>query len=276
MQKSKHQILAAAIARILKPLIRILLRNGISYGTFADIAKRQFIDVARNEFSIEGRKQSVSRVSVITGLTRKEVRRVAGLNRSEERETAERYNRAARVVAGWRRDADFLDQKGKPMLLSVSGNSNSFQELVRRYSGDVPYRAVLDELEGDGSVERLDENRVKLTQRAYLPKADESMKLHILGVDTSLLIDTIDHNLKTEHPFTRFQRKVLYDNLPDEALPEFRRLSAKASQKLLEKFDTWLSRHDRDTQPGMQGSGQNMSGIGIYYFEKPLSDREED
>ena len=71
MQKSKHQILAAAIARILKPLIRILLRNGISYGTFADIAKRQFIDVARNEFSIEGRKQSVSRMSVITGLTRK-------------------------------------------------------------------------------------------------------------------------------------------------------------------------------------------------------------
>jgi hypothetical protein len=215
-------------------------------------------------------------VAVITGLTRKDVRRVAGLNRSEERETAERYNRAARVVAGWRRDANFLDQKGKPMLLSVSGNSNSFQELVRRYSGDVPYRAVLDELEGDGSVERLDENRVKLTQRAYLPKADESMKLHILGVDTSLLIDTIDHNLKADHPFTRFQRKVLYDNLPDEALPEFRRLSAKASQKLLEKFDTWLSQHDRDTRPGTQGSGQNMSGIGIYYFEKPLSDREED
>jgi hypothetical protein len=69
---------------------------------------------------------------------------------------------------------------------------------------------------------------------------------------------------------------VLYDNLPDEALPEFRRLSAKASQKLLEKFDTWLSQHDRDTQPSTQGSGQNMSGIGIYYFEKPLSDGEED
>ena len=70
--------------------------------------------------------------------------------------------------------------------------------------------------------------------------------------------------------------EVLYDNLPDEALPEFRRFSAKASQKLLEKFDKWLSQHDSDTQPGMQGSGQNMSGIGIYYFEKFLSDREDD
>jgi hypothetical protein len=273
MQKSKHQILAAAVARILKPLIRILLRNGISYGTFADIAKSQFIDVARNEFSIEGRKQSVSRVSVITGLTRKEVRRVVGLEPSEDRENAERYNRAARVVAGWRRDAAFLDRKGKPMVLSVTGKANSFQELVRRYSGDIPYRAVLDELEADGSVERLDESRVKLTQRAYLPKADESMKLHILGVDTALLIDTIDHNLKAEHPFTRFQRKVLYDNLPDEALPEFRRLSSKASQNLLEKFDRWLSQHDRDTRPGIEGSGRNTAGIGIYFFEKQPSDR---
>ena len=66
MQKSKHQILTAAVARILKPLVHILLRNGISCGTFADIAKRQFVDVAQNEFSIQGRKESVSRVSVIT------------------------------------------------------------------------------------------------------------------------------------------------------------------------------------------------------------------
>ena len=88
MHQNKHQILVAAVARLLKPLVRVLLRNGVSYGTFADIAKRQFVEVARNEFSIQGRKQSLSRVSVITGLTRKEVARVSGLhlytmNRSE-------------------------------------------------------------------------------------------------------------------------------------------------------------------------------------------------
>jgi hypothetical protein len=109
------------------------------------------------------------------------------------------------------------------VLLSVSGTPNSFQELVKRYSGDIPYRAVLDELVADGSVERIEENKVKLIQRAYLPKADESMKLHILGVDTAFLVDTIEHNLNRKDQPPRFQRKVLYDNLPDEALPEFRR-----------------------------------------------------
>ena len=275
MQASKHHILSAAVARILKPLIRMLLRSGVSYGTFADIAKRQYIEVALNEFSIEGRKQSVSRVSVITGLTRKEVRRLIGLDQAQEDQISDRYNRAARVVAGWRRDEDFLDRQGNPMDLFISGGAKSFQGLVRRYSGDIPYRAVLDELDAAGSVERLDEDRVRLIHRAYLPKADESMKLHILGVDTALLIDTIDHNLNMKHQPPRFQRKVLYDNLPTEALPEFRRLSSKAGQALLEKLDKWLSGHDRDVNPKAPGTGRNTVGVGIYYFEEQR-DREEE
>ncbi|HOD35897.1 MAG TPA: DUF6502 family protein [Syntrophales bacterium] len=275
MQPNKHQILVTAVARLLRPLVRVLLRNGVSYGTFADIAKRQFVDVARDEFSIEGRKQSLSRISVITGLTRKEVARVSSLRQRDDEPSRDRYNRASRVIAGWRRDRDFLDRKGRPMALTVSGKVKSFQELVRRHSGDVPYRAVLDEMQTDGSVERLDENRVRLRERAYLPKADETMKLHILGVDTAYLIDTIDHNMGRTLEPPRFQRKVLYDNLPDGALREFRRLSAEAAQGLLEKLDRWLSSHDRDTNPGAGGSGRNTAGVGIYYFEKPCDEEDQ-
>jgi len=276
MKKSKHQMLAAATARILKPLIRILLRNGVSYGTFADIAKSQFVEVARKEFGIEGRKQSISRVAVITGLTRKEVQRHVRVRQPNDAESADRYNRAARVIGGWRRDEQFLDHRGKPAILAITGDGDTFQELVRRYSGDVPHRAVLDELVAEGGAERLDGDRVKLIDRAYLPRADESMKLHILGADTAFLIDTIDHNLKREQQAPRFQRKVLYDNLPDEALSEFQRLSSRAAQNLLEKLDRWLSDHDRDTQPDITGSGRNLAGVGIYYFEKPYSGSEED
>ncbi len=161
------------------------------------------------------------------------------------------------------------------MELSISGSANSFQELVRRYSGDMPYRAILDELDAADSVERLDDNRVKLIHRAYLPKADESMKLHILGVDTALLIDTIDHNLNKKDRSPRFQRKVLYDNLPAEALPEFRRLSSRAAQNLLERLDKWLSGHDRDVNPKAGGTGRNTAGVGIYYFEEQHDGEDE-
>jgi hypothetical protein len=276
MKKNKHQILATAVARILRPLIRILLRNGVSYGTFADIARSQFVEVARKEFAIEGRKQTISRMAVVTGLTRKEIHRITRQSQPDDRSSADRYNRAARVIAGWRRDRDFLSPRGKPMVLPVSGPGNTFQELVRRYSGDIPHRAVLDELAAEGTVLVTDDDQVRLVERAYVPKADESMKLHILGVDTAYLIDAIGHNLRAGGAPPMFQRKVLYDNLPDDVLPEFRRLSRKYSQRLLEKLDGWLAARDRDANPDVRGDGRNIAGLGIFYIEEPFAGDEPD
>jgi len=267
--------LAKAIQTLLKPLVRILLRNGISYGTFADLAKWVYVDVAGREFGISGRRQSVSRVAVLTGLTRKEVQRLRELPRPHERETAERYNRAARVIAGWRREREFLDSEGRPAPLPMSGETGSFASLVRGFSGDMPARAVLDELERVGAVRQLDDGRVELVARAYIPRTSESDKLHILGTDVSYLITTIDHNVRSDRAEPRFQRKVAYDNLPDQALPEFRKLSAQKAHALLEHLDEWLSRHDRDTQPAFAGTGRNRAGIGIYYFEEPYEDEGE-
>lgn len=271
MEKNKHQILAAAVARILRPLIRILLRNGVSYGTFADIARSQFVEVARREFAVGGRRPTTSRLAVVTGLTRKEIHRILRQSSPDDRSSADQYNRAARVVAGWRRDKDFLDPRGAPRTLAISGPGNSFQELVRRYSGDIPHRAVLDELSAEGTVRLSNSDRVRLVERAYVPRADESMKLHILGVDTAYLMDAIGHNLLMPDAAPKFQRKVLYDNLPDEALPEFRRLARNHSQKLLEKLDAWLASHDRDTKSDVSGGGRNIAGLGIFYIEAPFT-----
>ena len=182
MGKSTLQAITTAIARILRPLVRILLKNGISYRTFADIARSQFVEIAQKEFGVEGRKQSVSRIAVITGLTRKEVRRQLEFSAPSDRRKSDRYNRASRVVAGWRRDKEFLNSKGKPDILSVRGTGKTFQQLVTRYSGDIPYRAVLDELLKAEVVVCPDENRVKLIKQAYVPQGDEAMKLHILAL----------------------------------------------------------------------------------------------
>jgi hypothetical protein len=72
-----------------------------------------------------------------------------------------------------------------------------------------------------------------------------------------------------------FQRKVAYDNLPDEVLPVFRKHSAKRAQALLESLDRWLAQRDRDITPTVKGSGRNQAGIGIYYFEEPFSIEED-
>ena len=266
--------LSAAVLRLLRPLVRILLRNGVSYSTFSDFVKWVYVDVAGKEFGIEGRKQSASRVSVITGLSRKEVMRVRQLSRPDDRASTEKYNRAARVIAAWRRDRNFLDAEGKPAPLPMAGPHVSFSALVKRFSGDVPVRATLDELIRVGAVERLEDGRVSLLTRTYIPKSSDADKLHILGTDVAHLISTIDHNLKSDPIGPFFQRKVAYDNLPDEVLPVFRKHSAKRAQAFLESLDRWLAQRDRDATATDKGTGRNQAGIGIYYFEEPYSIKE--
>lgn len=256
----------------MRPLIRILLRHGFSFRSFAEIAKRVYVDIGMEEFGIEGRKQTISRVAVLTGLTRKDVQRILNKTSYEDSETRERYNRAARVVAGWVRDGDFADEHGRPARLPIDGNPG-FGLLVKRYSGDVPARAVLDELLRVGTVRRLEDGRVELLSRAYVPRTSDLDKIGILGTDVADLITTIDHNLQRGEWSPFFQRKVMYDNLPGEAIGEFRQISAEQAQQLMERLDEWLSRHDRDVNPRMKGTGRKRAGIGIYYFEEDLADR---
>ncbi len=276
MNTNHLKSLSSAVLRLLRPLVRILLRKGVSYGTFADWAKWVYVDIAMKEFTIKDKKQSTSRISVLTGLSRKEVKRLQEIARPEDGGRDEKYNRAARVIAAWRRERDFLNADGEPSVLSITGPWATFSEIVRRYSGDVPVRAILDELLRIGAVEQLDNGKISLLAKAYIPEINEADKLHILGTDVAHLITTIDHNLKSESTKkSRLQRKVAYDNLPDEILPAFRKLSTKRAQNLLENLDKWLAEHDCDVNPSVQGSGRNIAGLGIYYFEEPYSSEDQ-
>jgi len=180
------------------------------------------------------------------------------------------------VIAGWVRDREFSDAAGDPMALGAEGAGASFGLLVKRYSGDVPARAVLDELLRVGAAERMGDGRIRLLARAYIPSTSDLDKLDILGADVADLIATIDHNLQRGGSDPRFQRKVMYDNVPEESAAEFRALSAAQAQALLEAMDKWLSQHDRDANPSRTGKGRVRAGVGIYYFEENLEQQSED
>jgi hypothetical protein len=269
-----RKTLTASILKLLRPLVRLMLRNGFTYGDFADLSKWTFMDVASKEFGIPGRKQTVSRVSVITGLTRKEVSRLQKIDTPDDSAIAHQYNRAARVISGWLRDPRFQTKKGIPAPLFFDKGKASFSELVKEHSGDVPPRAIYDELVRVGTIAKDESGKITLLSDGYIPRTGEKGKLHILGTDVQLLLDTIDHNLQRDSQTPYFQRKVSYDNLPVEALLEFRNMSAEMSQALLLECDKYLSQHDRDINPDASGTGRKQAGIGIYYFEQDITQDE--
>lgn len=271
MDTSINKTLNQAILRLLRPLVRLLLRNGISVHVFTDLLRWVYTDVAFREFGIAGKKQTISRVSVITGLSRKEVQRLRKLEVPMDEEALQRYNRATRVISGWARDSCYTDKDGRPLPLPLDGPDASFNNLVKRFSGDMPVRAVLDELINVGAASIQADGTIKLLTRAYLPGADKKAKLNILGEDVADLIATINHNLENSTT-PLFQRKVSYDNVPADILEKFNALCTEDSQSLLEKLDQWLAARDRDTNPSVRGKGRRRVGLGIYYFDEDLDE----
>jgi hypothetical protein len=280
MKDSNTNPLHRALYRILRPMARLLLRNGIPFAEFAELVKRAYVDAAMEDFSDQRKKPTDSRAAVMTGLTRKEVKKqremLAGEHQGAKAKRQE--NRASRVVSGWVHDPAFQTNDGEPADLSFdasTSDSPGFSELVRRYSGDMTPRAVLQELVRVGVVEEVGDGNLALRQRAYVPAGDSEEMLQIFGEDVSDLIATIDHNLVGNEPNSQplFQRTLVYNNIPPEVMARWRHYAALQSQDLLEKLDKWLGPYDQDiASHGKSEASEDVirTGVGIFYFEDPV------
>ena len=264
-----HRALQVAVLHLMRPLCRLLLRHNMPFSVLEDLAKRAYVQVAMADFGIPGKKPSLSRASILTGLTRKDVQRLVTAPAPLPAAAGDGYNRAARVLTAWARDPDFCSGNGTPLPLPVQDADASFTALVRRHSGDMPVRAVLDELLRVGAVLQHADGTLLPAGRAYVPKASEIDKLDILGTDVADLIATIDHNLQHGDTDPRYQRKVLYLSMPVDAVAEFRRRSAAEAQALLESLDRWLATHDTDNPPDAPKAPRVRLGLGVYYIEAP-------
>jgi len=243
-----HEVLSLAFYRILKSMAKLAMRHGLSSAAMGELVRRAYLAAAEEIIKDEGGKIRATRISAMTGLYRKEIRRLEELPAPGQHETDIKYNRCTRVVTGWLRDSDFHTEQGQPADLSIGGE-NGFDELVRRYSGHM---------------------MIRLNTQGFVSASDIE-GFQILGTDTSALIDTIDHNLSVEKDQRHFQRKVMHYGIPDEHLESFRNYSAIESQKLLELLDRWLSeRLVKD-----ESCDSNSVGLGIYHFEsKENPDKE--
>lgn len=275
MKEAPDAALARAVVTLLKPLVRLLLKRGMAYGQFSELAKRAYVEVVERDFAVPGRKLTVSRISVLTGLTRKEAKRVLEAEPGEAAAVSRhRINRAARVVSAWVTSPAYHDGRGGPGSLPVESDEGvSFSSLVREHGADVTPRAVLDELLRVGAVERLRDGRIRLVERAYIPRADEAEKLAILGTDVADLIASIEHNLDPDAARTFYQRKVAYDNLPADYLPRLQERVKERAQALLEHLDREMAAQDLDVAPRADAKGGSRAMIGIYYFQE---ESEED
>ncbi len=262
--ETTEDVLLAATSQILRPLMRVLLRNGIACAAVRELMRRAAVGVAREDFGLDGKSPTQARISVITGLSRKEVARLLNELETAGRVPVEERRRAAIVLGAWRRDPDFCDEHGEPLRLPLSGDI-SFAELCKRHSGDMKPRSIADELVAAGALEEVD-GLLTMTTGGYVPAKDPMELVRMLGTDTAEFIETIDHNLRAQEGEARlYQSKVHYDTVPAGCEEEFRRYAAERAQALLVDLDRWLSARDRGDQPA-DGERRISLGLGAFHI----------
>ena len=270
-----------ATSACLRPLVRVLLRCGVSYQQFAELAKRAFIEEALLERGSRGRRANTSRVSVRTGVSRKEVAkfraRIEGVNSQSDGDRiglAHFSGHAARVLQVWHSDARFVGQTGEPMDLSYSGDGNTFVSLVRIAGGDVPPGAVRAELSSAGAIDELDSGMIRALKRHFVPGSlDEKV---VFGL-THILFPVLEGLARNTGPGITdpwVQRLAYSRQLEPSATPLFRNIARQRSGEFVQSIDDWLVAHEVDDGAAR---GQVMSvGVGVFYFEETELARDSD
>lgn len=269
MTDSVKQTLLGTFRVLLGPLVRILLRQGVSYAEFSEVAKAVYVEIALKDFKVSGRRATKTRLAVMTGLTRKEIKRVIDDAQKERFELKISYNRLGRVLVGWHTDPDFTGPYGLPLELryeSPSPNDVSFAVLVKKHSGDMSPRSILDELIRVNAVKETDAGWFRVLRREYIPEALGIHNFERVGTVIRNFINTIDFNMmKIESGKGRFERAVTADDgIRSQDLPKFDAYLRERCQALLEEIDNWLTNLPRPDRN--KGDKVVRTGIGMYHY----------
>jgi len=266
--------LIAALRHLLYPLVRLLVARGTTFPMLAELLKEVYVDVAVKEFHLEGRLEadgpSDSRVSLLTGVHRKDVRRLRGASPGEAERMPESVALGAQLVAAWTERRQFRDAKGRPRplpRLASQGGGASFEGLVASVSKDIRARPVLDEWIRLGVVELDPQDRVVLRSSAFVPARGFDEKAFYLGHNLHDHLAAAAHNLLGEgEPF--LERVVHYDALSPDSAKALAELAEKTGMQALQsvnKKSMALEAADRASSEPRQ-----RISFGVYFYRAPI------
>lgn len=257
----------AAVRYLLRPLVRLLLAHNITYQTFCDSVRAAYVRVADEEFRLADKPQTDSRISLLTGIHRREVNRLRN-EPDEAIELSSRASMSALVLAIWSGNPEYQDKHGVPLALprlSGKGGERSFESLVQSVSKDFRPRVVLDEWLRQGIVTLDADDRVMLCTDAFVQPQDMEEKIYYFGQNIHDHLAAATHNLGGgEPPF--LERCVFYDRLSADSTRELAEYSRVVGMKALQSINkraAELQKRDKG-----QAGAVYRTNFGVYNFSE--------
>jgi uncharacterized protein DUF6502 len=261
--------LLRALRHLLRPLVRLLVARGVTYTMLSDLLKEIYVNVAQSDFALEGKRPTDSRVSLLTGVHRKDVRRLRDAAPAKDDTVPEAVALGAQLVSAWTTRREFVDAKGKPRplpRLSSQGGGRSFESLVESVSKDIRPRSVLDEWLRLGVVELDADDRVVLRTAAFVPRRGFDEMAFYLGHNVHDHLAAAAHNLLGEgRPF--MERSVHYDELGERSVEELAELAGRAGMDALNEVNR--KAQACETRDRGAAAPRGRMTFGIYFYATP-------
>ena len=276
VEKSNAKEVLGTLRHVLRPIVRLLLTNGITLPTITEMLKKVLVEVAEDEFSSPNKATTDSRISVLTGVHRKDVRRLRHVT-DPAAAIPETVSLGSRLVNTWISQASYQDRDGTPLPLPRVSEEEaipSFEQLAASVSTDVRPRAILDELLRLGIVRVRDDDLIELHTDAFVPREGSEEKLYYLSRSAYAHLSASVHNvIGNQPPF--FERIVHYDTIPAEALEKLHRMIEKEGMRSLRAVNK-VARASSETRSASKSEQPVRLTYGVYFYTEPKSNEDDD
>lgn len=260
----------AALRRLLRPLVRLLVGHGVTYPFLADLLKGVYVETAAADFAVGEKLTTDSRLTLLTGVHRKDIRRLRREPASEAAPTPA-MTLGTQIVARWLGDPAYHDRDGKPRVLPRTpskGGAESFAALVEKVSKNVRPRAVLDELVRLGVVEIDGDDRVHLVTTGFVPAKELEAKAFYFGEALHDHLQAGVHNLEGRRP-AWLERSVYYDELSPAAVTTLRARSEELALHALQEINRDGMALEASDPPA--ANERMRMRLGVYFFAEPVA-----
>jgi hypothetical protein len=233
-----------------------MIALGFNARDFMEVTKIVYTEVATSEYGRRGRNANVSRVALLTGLTRREVSRLRKVSKHDPLFLDDPMVPVGRVLSEWYQNPRYLDHDGQPKELLLE---STFLELVNEHRGDIPATTIVKELAEHSSIE-INMGRVKVLSRYFMPFKLDAQAIERFGRVMGDLGNAISGNLLAkDREQATFEGRAVHELVAATASDAFRKFLDRHAMEFLEEVDDWLGDHTEQDQ-----DRATRLGVGIY------------
>lgn len=246
---------------LLKPFARLCIRHGFRLQDITESLKGAFVDVAIEELKKSDAGESISKISVMSGVHRRDVGLfLKGLAASESAPSL-----LGKILGYWTDSKSFTDKSGKPRALLVEGAESEFVKLVKSVSSDLNAYTVLFELERIGAVKR-DQDRVTLVRDVLDFQGNLLAGIEILAHDTADLYQAVEENCSLQDPIPNLHIRTEYDSIPVEHARDIKLWILGEGAKFQERIQNYLAKFDTDSKKFSKKRNVEVCRISVSSF----------